>query len=102
MRDEPHGTAGLAPLPLKELPQQPLHLAVAGIRALHGLLGVQTVSRAEGTKRHIQSRTAAADAIGQSQPLDHIFWGGAVEISIVRHNHGLSLSLHNGHSPSPL
>ena len=50
VRDEPHGPAGLAPLPLEELPQQPLHLAVAGVRALHRLLGVQTVSRGGGQR----------------------------------------------------
>ena len=97
---EPHGPAGLGPLPLKELPQQPLHLAVAGIRTLHRLLGVQTGSGADSTHTErdtYRSRTAAAEhaMIGQSQPLTDNHSQSqtitaVVEISIVRHNRGQS------------
>lgn len=45
MGKEPHGPVGLGPLPLQELPQQPLHLAVPGVGAFHRLLCVESIEK---------------------------------------------------------
>lgn len=45
MGKEPHGPVGLGPLPLQELPQQSLHLAVPGVGAFHRLLCVESIER---------------------------------------------------------
>lgn len=47
VRLQPHGAVGLGSLPLQQLPQQPLHLAVSGVCTLHRLLCVETVKMAQ-------------------------------------------------------
>lgn len=61
MGEEPH-PVGLGPLPLQELPQQPLHLAVSGVGALHRLLCVESIERRSECRLRGEKEAGAATA----------------------------------------
>lgn len=59
MGKEPH-PVGLGPLPLQELPQQSLHLAVPGVGAFHRLLCVESIEGRSECRFRRKARAATA------------------------------------------
>lgn len=69
---------GLGPLPLQELPQQPLHLAVPGVGAFHRLLCVESIERRSECRLREKKAGAAIAGFVQNKLL-YLMGGASVQ-----------------------